>query len=141
VLKEILAINPNIKILGSPWSAPLWMKTNNDTRGGSLKPEYFDAYTKYFVKYILAMKSEGIRIDAITVQNEPLHAGNNPSMYMTAKDQALFIKKNLGLAFVTAGIDTKIIVYDHNADRPDYPLSIFNDPEAAKYVDGSAFHL
>jgi len=141
VLKEILAINPNIKILGSPWSAPTWMKTNNDTRGGSLKQEYFDAYAKYFVKYILAMKAEGIRIDAITIQNEPLHPGNNPSMYMTAEDQALFIKKSLGPAFVSAGIDTKIIVYDHNADRPDYPLTIFNDPEAAKYVDGSAFHL
>lgn len=141
VLNEILAINPDIKILGSPWSAPVWMKTNNDTRGGSLKKEYFDAYAKYFVKYILAMKSEGIRIDAITVQNEPLHAGNNPSMYMTAEDQAIFIKESLGPVFVSAGIDTKIIVYDHNADRPDYPLSIFNDPEAAKYVDGSAFHL
>ncbi len=141
VLKEILAINPNIKILGSPWSAPTWMKTNNDTRGGSLKPEYFDAYAKYFVKYILAMKAEGIRIDAITIQNEPLHPGNNPSMYMTAEDQASFIKKNLGPAFVSAGIDTKIIIYDHNADRPDYPLTILNDPEAAKYVDGSAFHL
>jgi glucosylceramidase len=141
VLKEILAINPDIKILGSPWSAPVWMKTNNDTKGGSLKPEYFDAYAKYFVKYILAMKSEGIRIDAITIQNEPLHPGNNPSMYMTAGDQTLFIKKSLGPAFVSAGIDTKIIIYDHNADRPDYPLTILNDPEAAKYVDGSAFHL
>jgi glucosylceramidase len=141
VLKEILAINPDIKILGSPWSAPVWMKTNGDTRGGSLKPEYFVAYANYFVKYIQAMKSEGIRIDAITIQNEPLHPGNNPSMYMTAEDQALFIKNNLGPAFTAAGIDTKIIVYDHNADRPDYPLTILNDPEAAKYVDGSAFHL
>lgn len=141
VLKEILAINPTIKILGSPWSAPTWMKTNSDTRGGSLKTEYFDAYAKYFVKYILAMKAEGIRIDAITVQNEPLHPGNNPSMYMTAEDQALFIKKSLGPAFISAGIDTKIIVYDHNANRPDYPLAILNDPDAAKYVDGSAFHL
>lgn len=141
VLKEILTINPDIKILGSPWSAPVWMKTNNDTRGGSLNPEYFEAYAKYFVKYILVMKAEGIRIDAITIQNEPLHPGNNPSMYMTAADQTLFIKKSLGPAFVTAGIDTKIIIYDHNADRPDYPLAILNDPEAAKYVDGSAFHL
>ena len=141
VLKEILAINPDIKILGSPWSAPVWMKTNNDTRGGSLKPEYFDAYAKYFVKYIQAMKAEGIRIDAITIQNEPLHPGNNPSMYMLAEDQALFIKKNLGPAFAVSGIDTKIIVYDHNADRTDYPLTILNDPDAAKYVDGSAFHL
>lgn len=141
VLKEILAINPAIKIMGSPWSAPTWMKTNNNSKGGSLKPEYFDAYAKYFVKYIQGMKREGINIDAITVQNEPLHPGNNPSMYMTAEDQALFIRRSLGPAFSTSNINTKIIVYDHNADRPDYPLTILNDPEVAKYVDGSAFHL
>lgn len=141
VLKEILAINPNIKIMGSPWSAPIWMKTNNSFKGGSLKPEYFDAYAKYFVKYIQGMKAEGITIDAITIQNEPLHPGNNPSMYMTAADQADFIKKSLGPAFNAANIKTKIIVYDHNADRTDYPIEIFKDPEAAKYVDGSAFHL
>jgi len=141
VLKEILAINPAIKIMGSPWSAPTWMKTNNNSKGGSLKPEYFDAYAKYFVKYIQGMKAEGITIDAITIQNEPLHPGNNPSMYMTAEDQALFIKSSLGPTFADANITTKIIVYDHNADRPDYPLTIFNDPEASKYVDGSAFHL
>lgn len=141
VLKEILAINPKIKIMGSPWSAPTWMKTNNSFKGGSLKPEYFDAYAKYFVKYIQGMKAEGIAIDAITIQNEPLHPGNNPSMYMTAADQADFIKKSLGPAFASASIKTKIIVYDHNADRTDYPIQIFNDPEASKYVDGSAFHL
>ena len=141
VLKEILAINPAIKLMGSPWSAPTWMKTNNKTKGGSLKPEYFDAYAKYFVKYIQGMKAEGIAIDAITIQNEPLHPGNNPSMYMTAEDEALFIKRSLGPTFAAANIITKIIVYDHNADRPDYPLTILKDPEAAKYVDGSAFHL
>lgn len=87
VLKEILAINPNIKILGSPWSPPLWMKTNHDSPGGSLKPECYDVYAKYFVRYITEMKKEGIRIDAITIQNEPLHPGNNPSMLMLAPDQ------------------------------------------------------
>lgn len=141
VLKEILIINPDLKIMASPWSAPVWMKTNNDTRGGSLKPAYFDAYARYFVKYIQAMEAEGIDIDAITIQNEPLHPGNNPSMYMTAEDQSRFIKDNLGQAFKQAAVDAKIIVYDHNADRPDYPLTILKDPEAAKYVDGSAFHL
>ncbi|MFN2336399.1 MAG: glycoside hydrolase family 30 beta sandwich domain-containing protein [Bacteroidales bacterium] len=141
VLKEILEINPSIKIMGSPWSAPLWMKTNNASVGGSLKREWFDAYAKYFVKYIQAMKAEGITIDAITIQNEPLHGGNNPSMVMTAGDQALFIRQNLGPAFVAADITTKIIIYDHNADRTDYPLAILNDAEARKYVDGSAFHL
>jgi len=141
ILKKILAINPNIKIMGSPWSAPVWMKTNNESRGGSLKPEYFDAYALYFVKYIQAMKTHGIDIDAITIQNEPLHPGNTPSMFMPAEEQLLFVKKHLGPAFAAHGIDTKIIVYDHNADRPDYPITILNDAEAAKYVDGSAFHL
>ena len=141
VLKRILAINPAIKIMGSPWSPPTWMKDNNSFKGGSLKPELYQSYAKYFVKYIEAMKAEGITIDAITIQNEPLHPGNVPSMYMEAKDQANFIKTALGPAFKSAGIKTKIIVYDHNADRPDYPITILKDPEAAKYVDGSAFHL
>ncbi|NII23800.1 glucosylceramidase [Pseudoflavitalea sp. X16] len=140
-VKEILAINPNIKIMGSPWSPPLWMKTHYDARGGSLKPEYYSAYAKYFVKYIQAMKAEGIRIDAITVQNEPLHPGNTPSLLMLAPDQAIFVKNHLGPAFRKAGIDTKIIIYDHNADKPEYPISILDDPQAKQYIDGSAFHL
>jgi glucosylceramidase len=141
VMKEILAINPKIKILGSPWSPPVWMKTNNDTRGGSLQPRYYDAYAKYFVKYIRAMQKEGIRIDAVTVQNEPLHPGNNPSLLMLAPDQAIFVKDHLGPAFRKANLKTKIIIYDHNADKPEYPISILNDPAAKKYIDGSAFHL
>jgi glucosylceramidase len=141
VLREILAIAPDIKIMGSPWSPPRWMKTNHDSKGGSLKPEAYPAYAKYFVKYIQGMKAAGIRIDAITVQNEPLHPGNNPSLLMHAAEQAEFIKNHLGPAFRKAGLDTKIIVYDHNCDRPDYPISILDDPEARKYVDGAAFHL
>ncbi len=141
VLKEILAINPHIRLLGSPWSAPAWMKTNKDTRGGSLLPEYYPVYARYFVRYIRAMQQEGISIDAITVQNEPLHPGNNPSMFMPAPEEGLFVKHYLGPAFKQAGIHSKIIIYDHNADKPEYPLSILGDPEARKYIDGSAFHL
>ncbi|MFC3561991.1 glycoside hydrolase family 30 protein [Pedobacter jamesrossensis] len=141
VMKEILAINPKIKVLGSPWSPPLWMKTTYNARGGMLKLEYYDAYAKYLVKYVQEMKKQGITIDAITVQNEPLHPGNNPSLLMVAPDQALFVKQNLGPSFEKAGIKTKIIIYDHNADRPDYPITILNDKEARKYIDGSAFHL
>ncbi|MGB5663544.1 glycoside hydrolase family 30 protein [Eudoraea sp.] len=140
-LKEILKISPQIKIMGSPWSPPAWMKDNKDTRGGSLIKEYYPAYANYFVKYIKAMEAEGIPIDAITVQNEPLHPGNNPSLLMLAKDQGEFVKNHLGPAFKENGIETKIILYDHNADRPDYPISILDDPQTAQYVDGSAFHL
>lgn len=141
ILKQITLLYPEIKIMASPWTAPTWMKTNNSFVGGKLKPEYYGAYARYFVKYIQAMKAEGIVIDAITPQNEPLHDGNNPSMYMSAIEQAEFIKNHLGPAFEAAGIKTKIIIYDHNADKPEYPIAILNDPLAKKYVDGSAFHL
>jgi glucosylceramidase len=141
VMKEILQLSPRIKILASPWSAPRWMKTNNQSKGGSLKPEYYDAYARYFVKYVRAMKAEGIAIDAITVQNEPLNPKNTPSMVMQAPEQAVFIKKHLGPAFRAAGIKTRIVLYDHNCDVPEYATAILADPEAARYVDGSGFHL
>ena len=118
VLKEILAIQPKIKILASPWSAPLWMKTSGVARGGVLKPEYFDAYALYWVKYIEGMKAEGITIDALTVQNEPLNEKNTPSMLMLESEQADFIANHLGPAFKKAGIKTKIVLYDHNLDHP-----------------------
>ncbi len=141
VLKEILAINPKIKILASPWSAPLWMKTTGKAQGGVLLPEYFPAYAKYWVKYIQGMKAEGITIDALTIQNEPLNEKNTPSMVMLAPEQADFIEHDLGPAFQKAGIQTKILLYDHNLDHPAYVTSILKDPDAAKYVDGSAWHL
>lgn len=141
VMKKILAINPAIKILGSPWTAPVWMKDNENSVGGSLQPQYYSVYANYFVKYIEAMKAEGIAIDAITPQNEPLHGGNNPSMVMTATQQADFIKNHLGPAFQNAGLNTKIIIWDHNADNPGYPLTVLGDADARQYIDGSAFHL
>jgi glucosylceramidase len=141
ILKSILQINPDIKILGSPWSAPSWMKDNDSSKGGSLQKKYFDVYANYFVKYIQAMKAVGITIDAITPQNEPLNPGNNPSMYMTALDQADFIKNSLGPAFKNNNISTKIICYDHNADDPQYPLTVLQDAGARQYIDGTAFHL
>jgi glucosylceramidase len=141
LLKEILAISPYISIIATPWTPPVWMKDSASSIGRSLKPEFYKAYANYFVKYIKAMEAEGIKITAITPQNEPLNPGNNPSLLMTAAEQRDFIKKNLGPAFRVASIDTKIIVYDHNCDKPDYPLTILNDIGAKVFVDGSAFHL
>ncbi len=141
VLKEILGVAPGLMLLASPWSPPVWMKTNGDTHGGSLKPDCYDVYARYFVRYLQAMQAEGITVNALTVQNEPLNGGNNPSLVMTAAEQREFVKHNLGPALKAAGLKTRIIVYDHNADHPDYPLTILSDPAAAQYVDGSAFHL
>jgi glucosylceramidase len=87
------------------------------------------------------MDKEGIPIDAITLQNEPENPHNTPSMLMTAAEQATFVRENLGPAFEKAGIQTKIVVFDHNCDHPEYPIAILNDQEARKYIDGSAFHL
>jgi glucosylceramidase len=141
VLKEILAINPKIQLLGSPWSPPAWMKTNSNPKGGKLKTEDYGVYANYFVKYIQGMKAEGFAVAAITIQNEPLNDKNTPSMLMSADEEALFIKDDLGPTFKAAGIHTKIILYDHNCDVPEYPLSILKDPQANAFVDGSGFHL
>lgn len=140
VMKEILAINPAIKIMGSPWSAPAWMKTNNNIRGGALKKECYDVYARYLVKYIEEMKKHGIPMDALTVQNEPLNSRNTPSMQWLREEQGEFIKDHLGPAFRKRSITTKIVLFDHNCDRIDYPLALLSDPEIAQYVDGSGFH-
>ena len=145
VLKKIIAINPSIKILATPWTAPVWMKVNttgnNGFTGGSLNTAYYDAYARYFVKYIQAMQAQGINIYAVTPQNEPLNPNNNPAMTMQPSEETNFIKNNLGPQFAANGITTKIIAYDHNCDRPDYPETVLGDAGANPYVDGSAFHL
>lgn len=140
VLKQIKAINQNIKIMASPWSPPAWMKTNGKLAGGKLKPEWYESYAHYFVKYIRAYENEGITIDAISVQNEPLHEAAYPSLRMEPEEQLDFIKNHLGPLLKKENIKTQILLYDHNWDRPDYPITILNDQEAAKYVAGSAFH-
>ncbi|MGB3466402.1 MAG: glycoside hydrolase family 30 beta sandwich domain-containing protein [Cyclobacteriaceae bacterium] len=141
VLKEIIAINPDIKILASPWSAPAWMKSNNSSVGGSLLQEYYDSYALYFDKYIAVMAEEGIVISHLTIQNEPLNPYNNPSMYMTAGEQTDFIRDHLGPLLRQNNRSVKIIAYDHNPDVIEYPLEVLEDTEAAAYIDGSAFHL
>ncbi|MFH1121623.1 MAG: glycoside hydrolase family 30 beta sandwich domain-containing protein [Bacteroidota bacterium] len=141
VLKEIVRISPEIKLMGSPWSPPAWMKTNGNLKGGKLRLDCYGVYADYFVKYIQAMKEQGITIDAITPQNEPLYfTAGYPCMEMQPSEQLAFIKNSLGPKFETADISSKIIVYDHNWDNPQYPISILNDAGAAGYVAGSAFH-
>lgn len=155
VLKEVYAINPNVRIIASPWSAPRWMKraANGDDNtshyqwtGGRLKTKYYQDYAQYFVKWIQTMEDEGFDIYAMTIQNEPLNAGNSMSMLMYWDEQRDFIKTALGPAFEEAGIDTKILVFDHNynydniSSQNNYPLNIYADAEASKYIAGSAWH-
>ena len=153
ILKEIIAINPDIRILGSPWTCPLWMKDyrkypvyqNREYTAGQLKPEYYADYATYFVKWIQAFQVAGIPINAITIQNEPLNNKNSASLVMEWKEQRDFVKV-LGPAFEAAGLSTKIYAYDHNynydnkSDQNGYPYQIYNDSEAAKYIAGAAYH-
>lgn len=153
VLKEIMKINPSVRIIGSPWTAPRWMKKNVNSdadhyswTGGTLKPECYQDYAEYFVKWIQYMQSQGLDIYAVTTQNEPLNAGNSMSMIMYWDVARDFIKTALGPAFEKAGLKTKILVFDHNynydnvSSQAQYPLKIYEDKDAAKYIAGSAWH-
>jgi glucosylceramidase len=139
IIKKIQLINPNIKILATPWSAPRWMKTNNSWIGGSLQTQYYAAYARYFVKYFAAMQAQGISIWAVTPQNEPENPHNEPSMLMNSTEQKNFINQQLGPQMAAAGYgNIKIIAFDHNCDNTAYPIDVLNN---SSYVDGAAFHL
>ena len=146
MLKAARAKNGNIKILGSPWSAPAWMKETANLRNGYyLSTAYYDAYARYFVKYVQAYAAQGIPIYAVTLQNEPGNTAAYMSMRMDPGNQAAFLKNNIGPAFQNAGLSTKLIAYDHNWDNKtptinNYVQSIFADASAASYAAGSAWH-
>ena len=157
VLKEILAINPGLKVMGTPWSCPIWMKVDdirskapytgpNKWVGGYLNPDYYQDYAMYFVKWIKAFEAAGINITSVTPQNEPLNWGNSMSLYMPWDQERDFIKLALGPVFKREGINAKIICFDHNynydgkKDQQEYPIKIYADPEASQYIDGAAYH-
>jgi len=140
-IQDALKINPNLKVIASPWSAPAWMKTSDALGHGSLLPEFYQAFAEYFVKFIQAYEAENIPIYAITLQNEPHHEPKSyPGMRMEPDEAADFVKNYLGPAFNSAGIKTKILIWDHNWDEYEYPLAVLDDPDAKAFVDGCAFH-
>ena len=157
VLKEILEINPDLKIIGSPWTCPRWMKVKNlssleaynSWTSGQLNPAYYEDYAQYFVMFVQAMEAQGIPIYAVTPQNEPLNKGNSASLYMPWEDEAAFVSR-LAPAFKQAGLKTKIYVFDHNfnydniSDQVDYPVKVYEalpaDLQGGELVAGSAWH-
>ena len=135
VLREIIHIQPQIRILASPWTAPAWMKDNGKAKGGKLRKEFYSAYAMYWVKYLKGMEAAGIRIDALTPQNEPENPKNTPSMVMTSAEEADFIGNYLGPALATAHLHTKIVNFDHNCDHPNYSIDLLKNAAAAKYTE------
>lgn len=142
MLKEIRALNPNLQIMATPWSPPGWMKTTGSMVGGKLRSECYDVYADYLIKYLQAYDQEGITIHTLTVQNEPEYGTAAYScMDMTAEEQKVFIRDHFGPKLKASGLLTKIVLFDHNCDNPDYPISILNDSVAKQFADGSGFHL
>jgi glucosylceramidase len=117
------------------------MKTNGISMGGHLLKKYYATYANYFIKYINAMQMHGINIKSITLQNEPEHGGNNPSLLMDAQEQTDFLANYIGPQFKASNIKTQVIIFDHNADHPNYPISVLNDTKAKSFATGTAFHL
>ncbi|MGE4287471.1 MAG: glycoside hydrolase family 30 beta sandwich domain-containing protein [Salinivirgaceae bacterium] len=144
LIKEALKrTGSDFKLLASPWSPPAWMKTNqNMLQGGELKPEYYQTWADYFVRFIEAYRAEGIPVWAVTVQNEPMAVQTWESCIFTAAQERDFVKNNLGPSFVKNKLsDVKIIVWDHNRGIMYQRAStVYDDPEAKKYVWGTGFH-
>jgi len=139
VLRQALAAGAGVRVMGSPWSAPAWMKDSGSLTGGSLRPEYYDAYARYFVRFIQAYADAGVPVTEVTPQNEPLFTTSYPSMSMSSEQAATFIRA-LDRALTAAGLPTKILAYDHNWDRPDYPMDVFARAGDVARLIGAAFH-
>ena len=141
--KAIAAAGGKLTMYASPWSPPAFMKTNNNMlQGGKLKPEFFQPWANYYVKFIEAYEAEGIPIWGLTIQNEPMAVQRWESCIYSAEEERDFLKNYLGPTLEKAGMgDKNIIVWDHNRDLLFQRASvILNDPDAAKYVWGTGFH-
>ena len=149
LLKKALAVNPAIRVMLTPWSPPGWMKTSGSMLGSnadgkqpsSLRPEFYAAFASYLVKTVEGYQAAGVPIYALSVENEPLYAPPTYSgMQMLATEQAAFFANNLGPALAAAHLNPKVMAYDHNWDRPDYPETVLKDPKAAAVAAGTAWH-
>jgi len=140
LLKEAKRLNPDLHLIASPWSPPAWMKTGEDLGKGKLRPDCYAVYAGYLVRFLRAYAAEGLVFDAITPQNEPYYEpGWYLGMRMEPAEEAAFVKV-LGPALKAAGLATRILVWDHNWDHPEYPIAVLDDPVARGWVAGTAFH-
>ena len=140
MMQQAKALNPELTLMGTPWSAPAWMKDSGSLGYGKLKPEYYGVYAQYFVKWLDAWRANGLGISAITMQNEPHYEPYwYQGMRMEPADQAA-LGLQLGPAFKLAGHSTRIICWDHNCDEISYPIAVMDDPAANNWIHGAAFH-
>ena len=141
VVKAALAINPQLKVMASPWSAPGWMKSGDSLIKGTLKEGSYDVFARYLNRYVDAYRVEGVPIFALTLQNEPhFEPGDYPGMRVTPAQRAAFIGGHLGPLLAKHNPQTQIFDWDHNWDEPGSPAAVLADPQAARYVSAVAWH-
>jgi glucosylceramidase len=115
--KQAEQINPNLKLMMVPWSAPAWMKDNgNFTNQGYLQSQYYAAYAQYYVKTIQAYQSQGVHVDYVSAQNEPgcCSGANYPTMAWNGSGLDYFTANDLLPAFHSAGLSAKVLALDWN---------------------------
>ncbi len=141
LLRAALAINPRLRIVASPWSAPGWMKTSGRLVGGTLRPEAYDSFARYLVRFVRAYESAGVPVFAITLQNEPdFEPGDYPGMRLSAAARAELIGRHVGPLIAREGLATRILEWDHNWDQPAQPLAVLGDSASRRYLGGIAWH-
>ena len=141
-LREARAINPDLFLFSSPWSPPGWMKSSNTIFGGAMRFRYLGAYAEYFRRFLVGYRTEGIEINAVTVQNETdsEQEGQMPQCQWGQQYEVEFVKTYLGPALRKAGLNTKIWVLDHNYDLWGRALDELSDTQANEFIDGVAWH-
>lgn len=140
-VREALAINPDLKVMASPWSAPGWMKTTGSMIKGELKPQFYSTYADYLTRYVRSAGENGVPTDYLSIQNEPdFEPENYPGMRWGPEGRAAFIGRDLEPRFRRAGLETRILDWDHNWDKPEQPLGALADPVARAAIAGVAWH-
>lgn len=140
-VREALRLNPHLSVMASPWSAPGWMKTSGSLIKGELKPDAYPAFADYLVRYVQAMRREGVPIFALTLQNEPgFEPATYPGMKVPPATRAAFIRDYLGPELQAQSPKTRLLDFDHNWDEPNSPLAVLADPKASAFVSGVAWH-
>ncbi|MBL8311263.1 MAG: glycosyl hydrolase [Burkholderiales bacterium] len=140
-IKRALAMNPQLQVMASPWSAPAWMKTNAHLYQGELRSDRYDVFSRYLIRYVDAYAAEGVPIFALTLQNEPhFEPKDYPGMRIRSRARAEIVGEHLGPMLAARGMKTQIIEWDHNWDEPHAPLEVLANPLARKYVSGIGWH-
>jgi glucosylceramidase len=143
LVQQARQLNPQLKLMANPWSPPGWMKTSGSMIGGSLLPSMYPSFANYFVRFLQAYQTQGILIDYISLQNEPLYVpGDYPGMSMDAATQTTVLRDYVLPALATNHLAAKALIYDHNWDGAYYPDTVLSDAALrnSPQVAGIAWH-